>query len=402
MNATEPVPLVDNLRGARRRQMFRAGAVIAVGCLAAVLLYVTRPVLQPQQAPRPLIAVRTAEAVPADVPLTVTSQGSVQPRTEAELVPEVSGRVVWMSPSMLSGGRFTVGEVLLRIDDSDYRHGVGTAEAALMRARAEAEFTRFESERLGTLQARDLASRSQAENALRARRVAESGLKEAEVALERARLDLARTEIRAPFTGRVRSERVDIGQTVSRGEKVATLYATDYVEIRLPIADRQLEFLDPELLRSGVAASSDAVPVHLHAEFGGQRWDWEGRIVRTEGEIDPRSRMVHVVARVENPDAPDRAPLPIGLFVQAEIRGQTARGVIQLPRSAMRDGDRVLIVDAEDRLRFRPVTLLRANRDTVLVSSGIAPGERVCVSPLQLVVEGMQVAPVAADAVAGG
>ncbi len=169
----------------------------------------------------------------------------------------------------------------------------------------------------------------------------------------------------------MRSARVDIGQTLSRGDRIATLYATDYMEVRLPIADRQLAFLDPALIRSGIAAGSDAAPVSLHAEFGGQRWNWEGRIVRTEGEIDAGSRMVHVVARVENPDAADQAPLPVGLFVQAEIRGQTARGVIRLPRAALRDGDRVLVVDAEDRLRFRPVTLLRADRDTVLVSAGL-------------------------------
>lgn len=400
MTAMEPqIPIVA--AGApRRRQLLLAAAVIAAGCLAAILLYATRPVLQPQQLERPLLAVRTVRAVPVDVPLIVRSQGAVEPHTEAELIPEVSGRVVWMSPSLRSGGRFAAGELLLRIDDSDYRSGVGGAEAVLMRAQAEAEFARFESERMATLLARELASRSQAENALRARRVAESVLKEAEVALERARLDLARTAISAPFSGRVRSARVDIGQTLSRGDRIATVYATDYMEVRLPIADRQLAFLDPALIRSGIAAGGDAAPVSLHAEFGGQRWNWEGRIVRTEGEIDAGSRMVHVVARVENPDAAAQAPLPVGLFVQAEIRGQIARGVIELPRAALRDGDRVLVVDAGDRLRFRPVTLLRADRDSVLVSSGLEAGERVCVSPLQLVVDGMQVAPVADDAAA--
>ena len=102
-----------------------AAAVIAAGCLVAILLYATRPVLQPQQLERPLLAVRTVPAVPVDVPLIVRSQGAVEPHTEAELIPEVSGRVVWMSPSLRSGGRFAAGEVLLRIDDSDYRNGVG-------------------------------------------------------------------------------------------------------------------------------------------------------------------------------------------------------------------------------------------------------------------------------------
>jgi multidrug efflux pump subunit AcrA (membrane-fusion protein) len=192
----------------------------------------------------------------------------------------------------------------------------------------------------------------------------------------------------------VRNEQVDLGQFVQRGSPVATLYATDYVEIRLPIADKQLAFLDPELVRSGVAALHERPPVRLFASFAGRDWNWMGRLVRTEGEIDLKSRMVHVVARVENPEGDGQAPVPVGLFVNAEIRGQLARGVIELPRVAMRDQSRVLVIDAENRLRFREVGLLRIERDTVLVQSGLEAGERVCVSPLQTVVEGMAVSPI--------
>jgi RND family efflux transporter MFP subunit len=394
MNAVEPAAGVPARLGRTRRQALLVLAILGVAVLLAALLVATRPVLQPQNQARPLPTVRVLSAEQRDQVLTVRSQGAVQPRTEADLVPQVSGRVVWLSPAMQAGGHFAEGEELLRIDDSDYRAGVGSAEAAVMRAAAEAEFARFESERLGTLQSRDLASRSQAENALRARRVAESGLKEAEVALQRARLDLERTVIRAPFTGRVRSERLDIGQALNRGEAVASIYATDYVEVRLPIADRQLAYLDPALLMGGALQPASAPPVVLRAEFGGRELSWEGRVVRTEGEIDARSRMVHVVARVENPEAPGQPLLPVGLFVQAEIRGQMARGVIELPRAALRDGERVLVVDADDRLRFRAVEILRTERDRVLVRAGIADGERVCVSPLQIVVDGMRVAPV--------
>jgi multidrug efflux pump subunit AcrA (membrane-fusion protein) len=143
----------------------------------------------------------------------------------------------------------------------------------------------------------------------------------------------------------------------------------------------------------GALDMQTAPAVRLSAAFGGRTLTWDGRIVRTEGEIDASSRMVHMVARVENPDG--EAPLPVGLFVQAEIRGQLARGVIELPRAALRDDQHLLVLDAEDRLRFRAVELLRTQRDTVLVRSGIESGERVCVSPLQIVVDGMQVAPLA-------
>lgn len=371
--------------------------IIAIAVALATVLYVTRPQLESHDIARASVAVRVSSVEPRDLHLTVQSQGTVQPRTESALIPEVSGTAVWISPSLVSGGRFVSGDVLLRIDDRDYRNNLASAEAAELRARAEAEFARYENERLSTLQSRDLASRSQAENALRGLRVAESGLKEATAALARARLDLERTEIRAPFSGRVRSEQVDLGQFVQRGSPVATLYATDYVEIRLPIADKQLAFLDPELIRSGVAALDEPPPVRLFARFAGRDWNWTGRLVRTEGEIDQKSRMVHVVARVENPEGDGQAPLPVGLFVNAEIRGQLARGVIELPRVAIRDQNRVLVVDGENRLRFRDVELLRIERDSVLVQSGLAAGERVCVSPLQTVVEGMSVTPIPDD-----
>lgn len=383
-----------NTRVSRNRSQLRISlAVLGIALALGALLMLTRPVLQPQASERAAIAVRVETARPRDIPLEVHSQGSVQPRAETSLVPEVPGRVVWISPELHPGGHILDGELLLRLQDDDYRIAVGAAEAGLMRARAEAEFARFEAERLGALRVRDLTSRSQAENAVRAQRVAESVVKEAEVALERARLDLGRTAIRAPFTGRVRSERVDLGQAVNRGDVLAMVYATDVVEIRLPITDAQLAYLDPALGK-GMGPIEDGPEVRVEADYGGTRRVWQGRIVRTEAELDARSRMVHVVARVGNVEGTEAVSLPVGLFVEAGIRGQVARGVIALPRQALREGNRVLVIDAEDRLRWRDVTLLRAERERILVSGGLSPGERVCVSPLQIVVEGMRVRPV--------
>ena len=392
MNTGLPRDALVELRAQTRWRRLLPLLVILAALLVTLLLYLTRTQLVPHPIERPATAVRFIEVVRRDEHLTVKSQGEVQPRTESELIPEVSGAVLWLSPALASGGRFQADEALLRVDDRDYRNALGSAEAVLLRAQADAEYARFENERLSTLQARDLTSRSQAENAARAMRVTASAQKEAEVAVERARLDLQRCEIRAPFSGRVRSKRIDIGQMASRGSSVATLYAADYVEIRLPIADRQLAFLDPQLMLSGTVSSAQAAPVRLSAVFGGRELSWNGRLVRTEGEIDARSRMVHVVARVENPEGDDgQLPLPVGLFVDAEIRGPLASGVIELPRTAMRDGNRVLVIDDDERLRFREVEVLRIEHDSVLIRSGLARGERVCVSSLQLVVDGMPV-----------
>jgi multidrug efflux pump subunit AcrA (membrane-fusion protein) len=208
-----------------------------------------------------------------------------------------------------------------------------------------------------------------------------------------------RCEIRAPFTGRVREERVDVGQFVSRGERIARLYAIDVAEVRLPISDDELAFVDLPLLYRGDEEARPGPEVELSARFAGERHVWRARVVRTEGEIDPRTRMVNVVARVEDPyeRSNGRPPLAVGLFVDAEILGRTVEDVVVLPRAALREGDVVHVVDAEDRLRLRPVSVLRRHRDEVVLASGLAPGERVSVTPLAAPVDGMLLKPLALE-----
>jgi len=369
-------------------------AVLAVAGLGAALLVATSPSVETVAPERALTTVRTIVPRPQDIRLQVRSQGTVAPRTESTLVPEVSGRVTEISPALVSGGFFAEGEALLEIDARDYELAVQRARAALARAEGEREFAAAELKRQEGLSARAVASTAQLSQARRAGRVADASFDEARIALEQAKRDLARTKILAPFEGRVRDKQVDVGQFVSRGAPVATIYATDYAEIRLPIADHQLAFLQLPSLRNPAANSGPAVLLSAH--FAGGRHEWKGRVVRTEGEIDPRSRMVHIVARVERPydapaEEPDKPPLAVGLFVQAEIEGPVAENVIVVPRYALRDDAHILVVDSSDHLRTREVEVLRINRDDVLIRATLGPGERICISPLQVVVEGMPV-----------
>lgn len=369
--------------------------VLAVAAVGAFALVATAPSVESVPPERALTVVRAIEARPQTVHLTVRSQGTVAPRSETELVPEVTGPVVWISPSLASGGFFEKDEPLLRIDPLDYEAAVARARAALARAGGEARHAASELERQRGLAEKKVGSSSQLSNARRAGTVGEAALEEARVALEQAERDLARTEIRAPFEGRVRSERVDLGQFVTRGQSVGTLYATDFVEVRLPIADTQLAFLEVPSFRRG---DSEGPRVTLRANFAGAEREWTGRIVRTEGEIDPKSRMVHVVARVADPYGAEgtvgTTALAVGLFVRAEIEGRIAEDVIVLPRSAMRDDERIVVIDGDDRLRFRDVEVLRIERDDVLIRTELEPGERICVSPLQVIVDGMRVKPI--------
>jgi hypothetical protein len=210
----------------------------------------------------------------------------------------------------------------------------------------------------------------------------------------------------------VRSERVDVGQFVSRGMSIGTLYATDYVEIRLPIPDEKLAYLELPLWNDA-GTSEEGPPVTLRAHFAGGDHRWSGRIVRTEGEIDAKSRMVHIVARVEHPyglpaggsdeasgdeDATDRPPLAVGLFVHAEIQGPMVENVDILPRAALREDETVLVVDRDDRIRSRPVELVRIDRDDALIRAELEPGDRFCLTALQVVVDGMKVQVVSAKA----
>ena len=370
-------------------------AVLVLALAVTALLLLNSRQLSPTEPEAVAPAVRVVHAAPARVQMSVFAQGTVSPRTEADLVPEVSGNVLWISANLVSGGYFEAGEPLLRIDDRDYRNTVERARAAVSRAQAEQEFARFELERLEEMEARQLISRSDVETGMRAARVADASLADAEAALEQAERDLSRTELVAPFTGLVRSEQVDPGQFVSRGMPIASLYAVDYVEVRLPIADQQLAYLDLPLAQRGELDEAAAPPVVLSAQFAGEEYRWQGKLVRTEAEIDSRSRMVHVVARIsaeeQASDDPENLPPPVGLFVQAEIQGRSADNVVVLPRSAIRNGNQVLIVDEADRLRFRAVSILRIYDDDAYIDGGLNKGDRVCITALQAVVDGMRV-----------
>jgi RND family efflux transporter MFP subunit len=377
-------------------------AILAAGALGFALLYATRPRLEPEP---PVVApplVRVVEVEPRTVQLFVRTHGTVVPRTESELVAQVSGEVVWVSPSLAPGAFFEPGEALVRIEPSDYDAAVQRARAARDRAAAALANTRRERDRQRRLSANAAASEARLDEAENAFLAADATLREAQVALETAERDRARTELHAAYAGRVREKRVDIGQFVTRGDTLADLYAIEYAEVPLPVADSELAFLDlHHPYRDPPQAASDAPgpAVTLRADFAGVHGEWTGRIVRTEAEIDPRSRTVTVVARVEDPygrtpEGPP-VPLPIGLFVEAEIHGRRVDDAAVLPTTALHDDDTVYVIDETDRLHVRQVEVVRALRDQVVIGAGLSAGERVCVSTLRGAIDGMQVRAIA-------
>jgi RND family efflux transporter MFP subunit len=378
------------------RQLIVVVFILGAFLFLAATLMATAPVLEPSSIEKLATTVRVVKIQPKSVQLKVNSQGSVMPSTESQLIPEASGRVSWMSPNLVAGGYFDAQETLIRVDDTDYKTKLDRAQANLTRAEAEQQHNEFEYRRMESLVKRNLVSRSQLENAFRAFRVAQASLQEATANFSQAEQDLARTQIKAPFAGLVRTEKVDIGQFVSRGAPIATIYAGNQVEVRLPIADRQLAFLNIPVNVRGEIPQEFQPEVTLTAQYAGQALEWKGSIVRSEAEIDVSSRMVQLVARVESSSNP--VPLTIGLFVTAEIQGRAAKNIVVLPREALRNNNQVLVVDEDNRLRFRKISLLRVYRDDLLVKEGLDAGERVCISPIQTAIEGMVVNPVINEA----
>ncbi len=267
------------------------------------------------------------------------------------------------------------GETLFKIDPYDYQQAVIQARAEVARAKlrlaqeeAEARVARKEWGDLGNGEAKALTLREPQLEEARA------ALAAAEAQLDKTERDLDRTRVRAPYAGRVREEQVDVGQFVTIGAPVATIYSVDYAEVRLPLPNNELAYLEIPLDYRDDPQTNPGPRVVLRSEFAGKTFEWEGRIVRTEGEIDPTSRMVHVVAQVKDPYAkgadPERPPLAVGMFVQAEIEGRRVTEVAVLPRAALRGRDQLLVVDGEDRLRFRQVEVGRTTDTEVIVAGG--------------------------------
>ncbi|NBD38012.1 MAG: efflux RND transporter periplasmic adaptor subunit [Verrucomicrobia bacterium] len=380
--------------------------LLPVGILAAgfgliVLLVVTKPQAERRAPPEIVPKVETTVLQPEPYTVEIETQGTVRARTQSTLIPEVSGKVVEVAPRFREGGFFSRGDRLLQIDDSDYAAAVTLAEADVAEARL-----RLAEEEAQNRQAQEdwqRLGKDGAPNDLVLRRpqlaVARANLAAAEAQLTQARRNLERTTIRAPYDGRVLRKDVDVGQVVSPGTTLATVYAVDYAELRLPLTTAEYDLLDLPLPRRGASAvSTEAhrqIPVLLKTRFGQREVTWEGRIVRVEGAIDTGSRQVHVIAQVDDPYGTEHEePLKVGLFVEAVIEGRTFEDVYRLPRTALREGKYVLTLTENNRLhRVAVDPLWTTAKEVVFHDREIEPGTRASLTQLALAVDGMEVRP---------
>jgi RND family efflux transporter MFP subunit len=368
--------------------------VLAVSIGIVQALGAAKPEPEKKEDAQRLISLYVDDVTSDTVTISVQTQGEVRPKTEIDLIPQVSGRIVGISSAFAEGAEFGPGETLIKIDDTDYKLAVvraqarvAEAEVAVQRELANAKIKKdhwLNKENTGEPTPYALNKPQVLE--------AEAKLASAQSDLKEAQLNVARTEINVPFLGRVREKSVGIGQYVTAGTHLGRVFSTETVEIRLPLTDYQLAELN---LPMGFMADAFNAPlVQFSAHVGNREHTWNGRIVRTHASVDQQTRLIYAIAEVEDPyglGADNGAPIAVGMFVHADIAGVNSQSAMVLPRLALRNTNKVYVINDENRLEIRTVEVLSTSEDTVLVSNGVEVGDQVVTSTIPAAVDGMEV-----------
>lgn len=375
--------------------------VIAAGVGSVMVLASAKEAPEKKVEEARLVSLYVDEVRSERVTVSVRTQGEVRAKTNIGLVPQVTGRVVAVADAFNEGGYFEPGETLLQIDDADYKLAVTSAEAQVAQAAVRVE-QELADARIKRKQWEEwVVDGEPTPLALNQPQVAEAqaSLRAAEANLETAKLNLARTQIKVPFKGRVTERVVGLGEFVSVGTRLGQVFATDTVEVRLPLTDAQLAEL---ALPIGFAPNEETAPeVTLSAIVGGQRHSWSGKIKRINASVDNQTRLVYAVAEVDDPygiAADDGMPLAVGLFVNAEIEGVLPHDAMVMPRTALRKQDQVYVINDENKLEIRTVDVISTSTDRVIVLSGVADGEKVVTAPVRSAYNGMPAQPIVRSA----
>jgi RND family efflux transporter MFP subunit len=371
------------------RVLIPFGILALAGALAFGLFSSRKP---PEQAvvESKAYLVDAMEVSKQDLNFIVNSQGTVLPKIETVLSAQVTGMVVDVATVFIEGGMFRKGDTLVTLEQSDYITDVKAADAELARAQAALQ----EEQARGKVAAeewRSIKGGIAPELGLRKPQLATeiSNVKAAEARVERAKRNLQRTTIKAPYDGLVRERSVDLGQFVTVGSRIGMIYSTDVAEVRMPLSDSDLAYL--QLPNSGSSSNR----VTLSATVAGQKTFWQGILSRNEGILDEQRRVIYAVAQVQDPyqrttqiSAPQ---LKFGRFVTAEIVGDRGQDIVLLPRNVMRLDGTVLVVSDDKTLDIRSVDLQRADEQFVYIRSGLQNGELVVNSTVPNPYQGMPV-----------
>lgn len=380
---------------ASKKRIFLPIIIILVAIIITVLMTISRQAPERGGPERLPVLVEYMIAEPQPQQFMVDSQGTVRPKYDSSLVAEVSGQVVQVSDRFVDGGFFQAGDILLQIDPSDYEVAREEAQANLARAQAgvaeERALGRVAEAEWRSIEAGEIPSLGLREPQL-ASALAE--LQSAEARLSQAERNLERTKIRAPFAGVLRGRQVTLGQYVSTNTVVANLLSTSVAEIRLPLTDFDIAFID---LPSGFDEGEVGPGVTVHAMISGRSHQWQGSIVRTEGVLDAGSQVTYAVVQVQDPYN-RRGPshervLNFGRFVEARVSGIEMDGLIEVPRYAVNSQGHIWVItdDSPRLLERRSVDIERRDRQSVFISSGLQAGDKVMLTQLDNPIPGQRV-----------
>jgi len=375
------------------KRFFIPIAIIGISIVGSSLLFMFKPKVIGGESKYVPPLVETIKVENQDVQILVKSQGEVIPRTEINLTSEVSGKIIWVSENFSEGATFIKGDTLIKLDSRDYELGLILAESnlsqsrvALEREKAESNIAKQEWDKVSSGEASDLALRKPQLDQANAFFAA------SKAAYEQAKRNLNRTSILAPFDGRVRKKNTDVGAIISPGISLGMIYATDYVEVRLPITNSDLSFLDIPLDGTLIQVSNQP-KVKLFSKIGNKTYEWNGTIIRSEAEIDPLSRMLSIVARVSDPYNISRNEIPIkvGLYVNANIFGKKFKNVYVLPRHVISDNNYIWTTNTEGILSQKQVDVFRTENDNAYIKSGLNSNDEILITKLGFIINGMQI-----------
>jgi RND family efflux transporter MFP subunit len=344
------------------------------------------PEEKPEVDNTPIVAISNISISP--MVLKVSSYGMVKPKYETELIAQVNGEIVELNEVFVRGGFVKKNQLLARIDPSDYQAALIDAQASMATAKAALE-KELAQGKVAEREWKKMTDTSPTELSLRKPQLAQelARVKAAQASVLRAERNLERTEIRSPYDAMVDSRDIGLGSFVGVGSKIGHVLATKIAEIRLPIADNQLEFLNDQ----GIGAK-----VNLVAVFAGKSWQWDAKIVRSEGVVDSKSRMGYLVAELIDPYLLDsnnnmQAPLRFGSYVNAQVMGKNIAQATLVPRHLLSNG-KVAILDEDSKLLYVAIDIVRQQGNDVVVANGLADGDRLIISALDYPVDGMKLA----------
>jgi len=361
--------------------------IIAVVILFALIKAKEKP--EKEEVEAPVFLVDATDIELSTVEFLVYAQGAVQPRNQTMLSAQVSGRIIRVADNFIEGGFFDKGDVLVEIEAVDYETDLLLAQAELAQAQAslDEEIARG---RVAEKEWSSFNSGTPPELGLRKPQLAreQALVKASEANLARAKRNLERTKIRAPYDGLVKSRDVDLGQFLPLGGQIGEVFSTDIAQVRLPLTDDDIAFIGD--------LSEQESQVTLSAQVAGQRQFWQGRLVRDEAVLDDARRVIFGVVEVQDPylrtDAQlNQTQLKFGRFVEASITGIKADNIIKLPRFVLRLDGTVLSVAEDSTLRINPVEVIRTDEDFVYISGGLDTRHKVVLSAVSTPYDGMPV-----------